>query len=246
MSETAPETKMTEAPLKARAMTAAITLKGVARAYRTGDGPLKVLRDANLSVAPGEMVALVAPSGAGKSTLLHVAGLLEQPDGGEVFISGKPTSKLDDTARTALRRTEIGFVYQFHHLLPEFSALENVVLPQMIAGLSKQEAERRGKELLSYLRVDHRASHRPAELSGGEQQRVAIARAVANAPRVLLADEPTGNLDPKTADHVFAALITLVRQSKLAALIATHNMALAQQMDRTITLQDGAVVPLER
>jgi lipoprotein-releasing system ATP-binding protein len=191
------------------------------------------------------MVALVAPSGAGKSTLLHIAGLLERPDAGEVVIGGTAASGLGDDERTALRRTEIGFVYQFHHLLPEFSALENVVLPQMIAGLQRREAERRGRELLAYLRVDHRATHRPAELSGGEQQRVAIARAVANAPRVLLADEPTGNLDPKTAAHVFAALRTLVRESGLAALMATHNYALAAEMDRTVTIEDGAIMAAE-
>jgi len=221
----------------------ALSLRGVARAYRTGSGPLTVLRDAQLTVAPGEMVALVAPSGAGKSTLLHLAGLLERPDSGEVFIRGEATSGLGDDARTALRRTQIGFVYQFHHLLPEFSALENVVLPQMIAGLARREAEERAAELLAYLRVDGRATHRPAELSGGEQQRVAIARAVANAPRVLLADEPTGNLDPKTAGHVFDALRTLVRESGLATLIATHNFTLAAGMDRTITIEDGAIVP---
>ena len=231
-------------PADASRADSAIALQGVSRAYPTAEGPLTILRDAGLAVAPGEMVALVAPSGAGKSTLLHIAGLLERPDAGEILVAGRPTVGLDDTARTALRRTEIGFVYQFHHLLPEFSALENLVLPQMIAGLGRPEAERRGRELLAYLRVDHRATHRPAELSGGEQQRVAIARAVANAPRVLLADEPTGNLDPKTSGHVFEALITLVRESKLAALVATHNMALAEQMDRTITLKDGAVVPL--
>lgn len=221
----------------------ALGLEGIARAYRTGSGPLQVLRDARLTVAPGEMVALVAPSGAGKSTLLHVAGLLEKPDADEVYICGEPTSSLNDEGRTAMRRTQIGFVYQFHHLLPEFSALENIVLPQMIAGLDRKEAERRAGELLAYLRVGERASHRPAELSGGEQQRVAIARAVANAPRVLLADEPTGNLDPKTAGHVFEALKALVRESGLAALIATHNFGLAAGMDRTITIEDGAVVP---
>ena len=220
----------------------ALALKDVVRAYRTGSGPLPVLQKASLAVAPGEMVALVAPSGAGKSTLLHIAGLLERPDGGEVFIGGRATSAFSDDERTALRRTEIGFVYQFHHLLPEFSALENVVLPQMIAGLGWREAEARARELLAYLRVAQRAEHRPAELSGGEQQRVAIARAVANAPRVLLADEPTGNLDPKTAGHVFDALKALVRQSGLAALIATHNFALAADMDRTITIEEGAVV----
>jgi lipoprotein-releasing system ATP-binding protein len=200
------------------------------------------LQNASLAVEPGEIVALVAPSGAGKSTLLHIAGLLERADAGEVAIVGRATSRLTDVQRTALRRTTIGFVYQFHHLLPEFSALENVVMPQMIAGLGKGEAQRRARELLAYLRVDQRASHRPAELSGGEQQRVAIARAVANAPRLLLADEPTGNLDPRTAGHVFAALKTLVRESGLAALIATHNYALAADMDRTVTIEEGRVV----
>jgi lipoprotein-releasing system ATP-binding protein len=223
----------------------ALALEGIARAYRTGSGVLQILLDAKLTVAPGEMVAIVAPSGAGKSTLLHVAGLLERPDAGEVYICGQPTSSLNDDGRTAMRRNQIGFVYQFHHLLPEFSALENLVLPQMIAGLDRKEAERRAGELLAYLRIDGRAHHRPAELSGGEQQRVAIARAVANAPRVLLADEPTGNLDPKTAGHVFEALKSLVRESGLAALIATHNFSLAAGMDRTITIEDGAIVPAD-
>jgi len=229
--------------LKGAALKSALALENVSRAYRTGSGPLPVLKGANLAVASGEMVALVAPSGAGKSTLLHIAGLLEHPDSGEVFIGGEAASTLGDDARTALRRTHIGFVYQFHHLLPEFSALENVVLPQMIAGLGRREAEKRGRELLAYLRVDQRATHRPAELSGGEQQRVAIARAVANAPRLLLADEPTGNLDPKTSGHVFAALKVLVRESGLAALFATHNYTLAAEMDRTVTIEDGAIVP---
>ena len=206
---------------------------------------LPILKDANLAVAIGEMVALVAPSGAGKSTLLHIAGLLEHPDSGEVMINGEAASQLGDDGRTALRRRQIGFIYQFHHLLPEFSALENLVLPQMIAGLSRREAERRGLDLLAYLRVENRASHRPAELSGGEQQRVAIARAVINAPRLLLADEPTGNLDPNTAGHVFSALRELVRESGLAALIATHNYALAAEMDRTVTIRDGAIVAAE-
>ena len=232
-----------EAPAAAAPPSGSLALAGVGRSYRTGSAPLLVLRGANLDVQPGEMVALVAPSGAGKSTLLHIAGLLEPPDEGEVFIGGQATTGMGDGARTALRRTEIGFVYQFHHLLPEFSALENLMLPQMIAGLDRREAERRARELLAYLRVDHRATHRPAELSGGEQQRVAIARAVANAPRVLLADEPTGNLDPKTAGHVFDALRSLVRESGLAALIATHNFALAEGMDRAITIADGAIVP---
>src|SRR5687767_9217094 len=220
-----------------------VFLHAIERRYHQGDAVLEVLKNAELAVWPGQSVALVAPSGAGKSTLLHIAGLLEKPDAGEVFVGGAPTSTLTDDARTALRRTEIGFVYQFHHLLAEFSALENLMLPQMIAGLSRMEAEARAAELLGYLRVDHRASHRPAELSGGEQQRVAIARAVANAPRILLADEPTGNLDPKTAGLVFAALKSLVRESGLAALIATHNFTLAADMDRTITIEDGEIVP---
>jgi lipoprotein-releasing system ATP-binding protein len=229
--------------LKAAARKSALELENIVRTYPSGSGPLQVLRGANLSVAEGEMVALVAPSGAGKSTLLHVAGLLETPDSGEVFIDGEKASKLGDEARTALRRRQIGFVYQFHHLLPEFTALENVVLPQMIAGLGRREAEKRALEVLDYLQMGQRASHRPGQLSGGEQQRVAIARAVANAPRVLLADEPTGNLDPKTAGHVFAALKNLVRQSGLAALMVTHNYALAGEMDRTVTIEDGLIVP---
>jgi lipoprotein-releasing system ATP-binding protein len=231
------------AGLKGAARKSALTLEGVSRAYKTGSGPLVVLRNAAMSVAIGEMVALVAPSGAGKSTLLHIAGLLEHPDSGDVYIMDENASKLGDDARTAMRRRRIGFVYQFHHLLPEFSALENLVLPQLIAGLPRREAETRAIDLLRYLRVDERASHRPAELSGGEQQRVAIARAVVNAPRLLLADEPTGNLDPKTAQHVFQTLKALVRESGLAALIATHNYALAAEMDRTVTIQDGVIVP---
>jgi lipoprotein-releasing system ATP-binding protein len=244
-ADLAPESPAAAGTLKAEARKFALGLEDVGRVYKTGSGPLQVLKHANLSVAVGEMVALVAPSGAGKSTLLHIAGLLERPDSGEVLIDGRAASTVSDDARTALRRRHIGFVYQFHHLLPEFSALENVVLPQLIAGLERKEAERRGHELLSYLRIEQRAGHRPAELSGGEQQRVAIARAVANAPRLLLADEPTGNLDPTTAGHVFDALRTLVRESGLAALIATHNYALAAEMDRTVTIVDGAIVPVE-
>ncbi len=217
-------------------------LHGIGRTYHQGTEPLEVLKDAELALWPGQSIALVAPSGAGKSTLLHVAGLLEHPDAGEVFVNKLPTSRLPDAERTRIRRTEIGFVYQFHHLLPEFSALENVMLPQMIRGLSRKEAGRRSLELLSYLGLKNRSTHRPAELSGGEQQRVAIARAVANAPRILLADEPTGNLDPQTADHVFKALTQLVRASGLAMLCATHNMELAARMDRRVTLRDGKVV----
>ena len=225
--------------------TPAIFLHTVERHYRQGDETLHILRNVELAVWPGQSVALVAPSGAGKSTLLHVAGLLEHPDHGEVFVSGRPTANLADSERTRIRRNEIGFVYQFHRLLPEFSALENVVMPQMIRGLSKREARTRGAELLSYLGLGDRLTHRPAELSGGEQQRVAIARAVANAPRILLADEPTGNLDVHTAEHVFGTLTALVKASGLAAIVATHNMDLAARMDRRVTIRDGKVEELE-
>ncbi|MGJ0395777.1 MAG: ABC transporter ATP-binding protein [Methylocystis sp.] len=220
---------------------AILELRNVARHYREGEARLDILVDINLSIYPGETVALLAPSGAGKSTLLHIAGLLERQDGGEVLISNAPTSRMSDSERTRLRRATVGFVYQFHHLLPEFSALENVALPQMINGLNKGEARLRAQQLLDYLRLGPRASHRPSELSGGEQQRVAIARAVANAPHLLLADEPTGNLDPRTAEHVFGTLMTLARSTGLAALIATHNLELAKQMDRRVTLRDGRV-----
>lgn len=219
-----------------------LRLERIVRSYGRGDTKLDVLRGANLELGAGEMVALIAPSGAGKSTLLHVAGLLEPPDGGEVIIAGRATSSLDDAARTRLRRTTIGFVYQFHHLLPEFDALENIVLPQLIRGLSRVEAEDRARQLLAMLGLAARGTHRPAELSGGEQQRVAIARAIANAPSILLADEPTGNLDPKTAATVFQALAAIVRGSGLAALVATHNLDLAARMDRRVTLQDGQLV----
>jgi len=219
-------------------------LQDVERYYRQGDDTLEILKGAELAVWSGQSVALVAPSGAGKSTLLHIAGLLEHPDGGEVFINGAPTTKLSDVARTKIRRIEIGFVYQFHHLLPEFTALENVMLPQMIRGLAKQEAKLRATEILNYLGLDERLRHRPSELSGGEQQRVAIARAVANAPRVLLADEPTGNLDPRTSERVFSSLTQLVRASGLAAVVATHNMDIAARMDRRVTIRDGRVTEL--
>jgi lipoprotein-releasing system ATP-binding protein len=221
-----------------------IFMRGISRQFRQGDSTLDILKGAELAVWPGQSVALVAPSGAGKSTLLHIAGLLEHPDSGEVYVQGAATSQLTDVQRTRIRRTEIGFVYQFHHLLPEFSALENVMLPQMIRGLSRQEARARAIQLLSYLGLKERLTHRPAELSGGEQQRVAIARAVANAPRILLADEPTGNLDVRTAEHVFATLGELVRASGLAAIIATHNLDIAAQMDRRVTIRDGTVVEL--
>jgi lipoprotein-releasing system ATP-binding protein len=219
-------------------------LQDIERHYRQGDDTLEILKGAELAVWSGQSVALVAPSGAGKSTLLHIAGLLEHPDGGEVFINGAPTSKLSDVSRTKIRRVEIGFVYQFHYLLPEFSALENVMLPQMIRGLAKPEAKVRASEILNYLGLEERLRHRPSELSGGEQQRVAIARAVANAPRILLADEPTGNLDPRTSERVFSSLTQLVRASGLAAVIATHNMDIAARMDRRVTIRDGRVTEL--
>jgi lipoprotein-releasing system ATP-binding protein len=221
---------------------AALRLEGIERRYGRGETTIEVLSGAELTLNPGESVALIAPSGAGKSTLLHIAGLLERPDAGEVHVGGAPTAAMSDEKRTAIRRVEIGFVYQFHHLLPEFSALENIVLPQMIAGLSRAEAAARARELLGYLGLAAREKHRPAELSGGEQQRVAIARALANAPRVLLADEPTGNLDPKTADHVFDTLADLAKASRVAALVATHNLDLAARMDRRVTLRDGRLV----
>ncbi len=225
--------------------TYALQLTGVGRHFDQGEDRLTILDDAAVGVAAGEMVALVAPSGAGKSTLLHIAGLLERPDTGEVLVGGQPCGTLGDDRRTEMRRRAIGFVYQFHHLLPEFSALENVMMPQMILGQSRSAAAERARELLEYMRIGKRAAHRPAELSGGEQQRVAIARAVANAPHVLLADEPTGNLDPTTSGYVFDALTALVRQSGVAALIATHNHELAARMDRAITLENGKIVPLE-
>jgi lipoprotein-releasing system ATP-binding protein len=221
-----------------------VFLHGVSRHFRQGDSTLEILKKAELAVWPGQSVALVAPSGAGKSTLLHIAGLLEHADAGEVYIDTVATSHLTDMQRTRMRRNDIGFIYQFHHLLPEFSALENVMLPQMIRGLSGREARTRAAELLAYLGLKERMTHRPAELSGGEQQRVAIARAVANAPRILLADEPTGNLDVRTSEHVFATLSQLVRASGLAAVVATHNLDIAGQMDRRVTIRDGAVVEI--
>lgn len=218
-----------------------LVLTDVHRHYGQGDKIVRVLEAANLTVNSGELVALVAPSGAGKSTLLHLSGLLESPQGGEVSIMGIPTSKLGDRGRTQLRRSTVGYVYQFHHLLPEFTALENVSMPQLIAGKPPAEADKRSMELLDLLGIAARASHRPAELSGGEQQRVAIARAAANHPKVILADEPTGNLDPETSDVVFAALANLIRNEGAAALIATHNHDLARRADRIVTLSGGLV-----
>ena len=223
----------------------ALVLSNVQRRYKQGPVTLDILTGADLAIQPGQSVALIAPSGAGKSTLLHVAGLLENADSGDVLVDGQSTAKLDDKAKTRLRRLTIGFVYQFHHLMPEFSALENVMLPQLIRGLPKPNAKARASELLEFLGLGKRLTHRPSQLSGGEQQRVAIARAVANAPKILMADEPTGNLDPNTSNHVFETLAALVRASGLAALIATHNLDLAKRMDRRVTLKDGKVVELE-
>ena len=222
-----------------------IYLHEIKRQYVQGEQPLVILDGAKLALWAGQSVALVAPSGSGKSTLLHIAGLLESPDDGEVYVAGAPTSQLSDMERTQIRRNDIGFVYQSHRLLPEFSALENVMMPQMIRGLKRSETVKRAGEILSYLGLGERLKHRPAELSGGEQQRVAIARAVANAPRALLADEPTGNLDPNTADYVFNALMQLVKATRVAMLIATHNMELAGRMDRRVSLVDGQVVELD-
>ena len=219
-----------------------LQLNGVVREFKQGRAKLNVLKGVDLTINSGEVVALVGPSGAGKSTMLHIAGLLEKPDSGEVTIGGEATAKLRDDGRTAIRRKALGFVYQYHHLLPEFSALENVVIPQIIGGRTKAKARERATELLEWMGLSDRLTHRPGTLSGGEQQRVAIARALSNGPKLLLADEPTGNLDPHTADEVFAVLTKLVRGAGLSALIATHNPALAERMDRTVRLEDGVLV----
>ena len=222
----------------------ALELREVVQTFYQAGSAIEVLKGASLSVSPGEMVALVGPSGAGKSTLLQIAGLLERPQAGEVAIVGERCEGLADRRRTRLRRERLGFIYQFHHLLAEFSALENVILPQMIAGRSKRAARERAREILARLGLDARETHRPSRLSGGEQQRVAIARAIANKPAVLLADEPTGNLDHDTADSVFESLLDIVRTTGLAALVATHNMALAERMDRRLALENGVLVSL--
>ncbi|ESW59599.1 MAG: ABC transporter ATP-binding protein [Rhodobacter sp. CACIA14H1] len=222
---------------------AALVLEGIGKGYNRGKpSEVIVLRGASLTVARGEVVALVAPSGAGKSTLLHIAGLLDTPDAGRVVHGGREMGGLSDRARTEARRADVGFIYQFHHLLPEFSALENIVLPQLANGVAQAVAEARGRDLLARVGVAARASHRPAQLSGGEQQRVAFCRALANQPRLLLADEPTGNLDPATSDQVFGALMELVRETGLSALIATHNMDLAARMDRVVRLDQGRII----
>jgi lipoprotein-releasing system ATP-binding protein len=220
-----------------------IELRGVTRGFGKGETRIEVIREANLALERAETVALIGPSGSGKSTLLHMCGLLEPAEGGEIRLNGTRADMLDDARRTALRRSTIGFVYQYHHLLPEFSALENVIIPQLIAGVSRRQATDRAHALLARVRLANRETHRPAELSGGEQQRVAIARALANNPRLLLADEPTGNLDPHTADEVFAMLAELVRDIGLAALIATHNLELTRRMTRVLSIAEGVVRP---
>jgi len=219
----------------------ALVLTDVTKTFQQGENRLEILRGCSFAIHPGELVALVGPSGSGKSTLLHIAGLLEQPSSGTVTIGGADASKANDALRTKLRRQSIGYVYQMHHLLPEFSARENIILPQMIAGVSQSVAGKRADELLALVGLAARAQHRPAQLSGGEQQRVAIARALANKPQLLIADEPTGNLDPDTAAHVFTMLQELVRGQNLALLMATHNMELAAKMNRVIKLQNGLV-----
>ncbi len=220
----------------------ALALESVVRTFKQAGESLEVLRGLSLSLAKGEIVALVGPSGAGKSTLLHVAGLLERPDRGAIWIDGRDCGRMSDVERTEVRRAKLGFVYQFHHLLPEFSALENVMVPQMIAGVGRGAARARANELLGLVGLAARASHRPARLSGGEQQRVAISRALANGPSVLLGDEPTGNLDHHTAEEVMGVLVDLVRKTGPAALIATHNLDLARKLDRVLALEDGIVM----
>jgi lipoprotein-releasing system ATP-binding protein len=219
-----------------------LSLQNVTRTYAQGENALPILTGVNLEIHGGEMAALIGPSGAGKSTLLHIAGILDQPDGGTIALMGQNIAGLDDAARTQLRRASLGFVYQYHHLLPEFSAEENIILPQMINGVSRRDASVRARDLLGQVGLSHRHDHRPARLSGGEQQRVAIARALANRPHLLIADEPTGNLDPKTADDVFALLMGLAKQGNFATLMATHNPALAARMDRVFELKAGQVV----
>ena len=221
-----------------------LELKKVIKSFKQGSQKLEVLRGVDLDIQQGEVVALLGPSGSGKSTMLQIAGLLEQPTKGEIYLNGQKCSKLNDTMRTLLRRDYLGFVYQYHNLLADFDAIENVMLPQLIRGKKRKEAEERSKWLLSRLGLEKRLKHRPAALSGGEQQRVAIARALANAPKLLLADEPTGNLDPKTSDIVFAELLNIVKETGLSALIATHNFDLAEKMDRKVTLYEGKIIDM--
>jgi lipoprotein-releasing system ATP-binding protein len=216
-----------------------LELRAIDRTYRTSAGELPVLRGTDLRIAPGELVGLVGPSGSGKSTLLHTAGLLERPESGEVLLDGADCLKLSEDGRTAIRRKKIGFVYQFHHLLPEFNAVDNVAMPLMIAGVGRKQARQKAASLLDEMGLSERLDHQPAQLSGGEQQRVAIARALANDPRLVIADEPTGNLDPATTERVFATLIKMVREEGAGVLVATHNFALTRHMDRVLTLRDG-------
>ena len=222
-----------------------LELSGIERVYKTAAGELNVLSGADLKLEAGELVGLVGPSGSGKSTLLHTAGLLERPEAGTVLLDGVDCLKLDDKGRTAIRRSKIGFVYQFHHLLPEFNAIDNVAMPLMIAGMKRSDARAKASELLAEMGLEHRADHQPARMSGGEQQRVAIARALANTPRLVIADEPTGNLDPATTERVFATFIKMAREEGAAVLVATHNHALTGHMDRVLTLEDGKLVPYE-
>lgn len=221
-------------------------LRKVSKKFKQGSQNLEVLKGIDIAINSGEVVALIGPSGSGKSTMLQISGLLEQPSGGEIFLDGQKCSKLNDSDRTALRRDYVGFVYQYHNLLADFNAVENVMLPQLIAGVHPRAAEERAEWLLSRLKMDKRFKHRPSELSGGEQQRVAIARALVNAPKLLLADEPTGNLDPKTSEIVFQELLSIVKETGLSALIATHNFELADKMDRKVSLKEGKLVDLSR
>lgn len=221
-----------------------LSLKNICKSFYQGQQKLDVLRNVDFEIASGEIVALIGPSGSGKSTLLQISGLLELPDSGHIYLDGQDCFIANDSVRTSLRRDFLGFVYQYHNLLPDFNALENVIIPQLIAGKSYNAAKERAKWLLDKMKLDGRFTHRPAELSGGEQQRVAIARALANTPKLLLADEPTGNLDPKTSDIVFEALLNIIKETGLAALIATHNMELAKSMDKQVSLQDGQLVEL--
>ena len=219
-----------------------LCLKNISKTFRQGNETLQVLKDVNLEIKPKEIVALIGPSGSGKSTLLQIAGLLEEPTSGDIFINGESCRDANDGLRTVFRRDYLGFVYQYHNLLPDFDAMENVILPQLIAGVKYKAAEEKAKWLLHRLGLDEREHHRPAELSGGEQQRVAIARALANTPKLLLADEPTGNLDPNTSDNVFLTLLEVVKETGLSALIATHNIDLAHKMDREVSLKDGKLI----
>lgn len=221
-----------------------LSLKNICKSFYQGQQKLDVLRNVDFEIASGEIVALIGPSGSGKSTLLQISGLLELPDNGHIYLDGQDCFIANDSVRTSLRRDFLGFVYQYHNLLPDFNALENVIIPQLIAGKNYNAAKERAKWLLDKMKLDGRFTHRPAELSGGEQQRVAIARALANTPKLLLADEPTGNLDPKTSDIVFEALLNIIKETGLAALIATHNMELAKSMDKQVSLQDGQLVEL--